>query len=202
MLLRASGGGVLGQASPEVRERLSDVLRSMADYVKTPDYAGLLGGHWAPWGQAQHFMKPSGWPSKDALQFGMNLIWNSVLEAVAHFRSNDMGRAKLRLADALHALQDSFSPAHVKRVRNQEGIWVIKDIYEYTAQDSKEHEKGDETYRTGPGEESPYSGLGQATVLASTLLLSYFIQCCLGRAGDAAGIRTSLNDLYLRAELS
>lgn len=200
-LLRADAGGVLGNASPETREQLKDVLRSMADYVKTPDYTGLLGGHWAPWGQAQHFMKPSGWPLKDAFQFGQNFIWNSVLAAVAAFRSKDTGQAKLKLAEALHALQDSFSPAHVKRVKNEEGVWVIKDIFEYTAQDSKEHEKGDQQYRTAEGEESAYSGLGQATVLASTLLLAYFVQQCTGHSGDAASLRTSLNALYLREEL-
>jgi hypothetical protein len=201
-LMRAETGGVLGHASQEVRERLKDVLRSMAEYVQTPDYVGLLGGHWAPWGQAQHFMKPSGWPSKDALEFGENFIWNSVLAAVGAFRSNDTGQAKLRLGEALHALQDSFSPAHVKRVRNDAGIWVIKDIQDYNAQESKEHEKGDQQYRTGAGNETPFSGLGQATVLASTLLLAYFVQRCTGDEGEAARSRASLNELYLNAELS
>ncbi len=199
---RVDTGGVLGTAPAEVRERLKGVVLSMGQYVKTPDYVGLLGGHWAPWGQAQHFMKPSGWPNKDAFEFGTNFIWNSVLAAVAAFRSGEDGQARLRLAESLHALQDSFSPAHVKRQRNEGGVWVVKDIQDYNAQDSKEHEAGDASFHTGPGDQSPYSSLAQASVLASTVLLAYFIQLCLGRQSEAAALRDSLNNLYLRADFT
>ena len=78
---------------------------------------------------------------------------------------------------------------------------MIRDLYEYTAQDSTEHHKGDETYKTGEAGESPYSSLGHATVLASTLLLAYFIQRCAGNESEATGMRSSLDDLYLRAQV-
>ena len=106
------------------------------------------------------------------------------------------------LGQALHALQDSFSPAHVRREPDEQGRLVVRELYEYTAQDPKQHGKGDETYKTSEAKESSYSGLGRATVLASTLLLAYFIQRCAGREADAAGLRRSLDDTYLREQAS
>ncbi len=199
LVLSADGGGVLGQAPPAVRERLKGILLSMSGYVRLPDYEGVLGGHWAPWGQAQHFMRPAGWPNKDAFEFGTNFIWNSILAAVAGFRHADDGQARLRLGEALHALQDSFSPAHVERVRNEAGTWVVKNIIDYNAQDSEEHEKGDASFQAADG---GFSSLAQASVLASTMLLAYFVQLCLGHLSDAAALRTSLGDLYLSAAFS
>lgn len=202
-LLRAEGGGVLGDLAPERRERLKDVLRSMSGFVQAPDLDGVLTqGHWRAWGQMQHFMRVPGRTTSDSYRLAMDALWGAADAAVSHFRHDDLTRTKDNLGMALHALQDSFSPAHVRRERDEQGRLVIKDLYEYEAQDSKEHSKGDQAYRTGEASESPYSDLGKATVLASTMLLAYFIQRCTGREGDAAATRTSLDDLYLRDQTS
>lgn len=201
-LMRAEGG-VLWGVSPALRERLQNVVRAMSGFVQMPDIDGVRGGgHWKAWGQMQHFMRVPGRTAADSFQLAKDSVWSWADTAVFSFRRDDTASAKSNLGQALHALQDSFSPAHVKREQDEQGRLVIKDLYEYTAQDPKQHGKGDETYRTGEAEESPYSGLGRATVLASTLLLAYFIQRCVGREADAAGLRNSLDDLYLREQIS
>lgn len=202
-LLRAETGGVIGDASPERRDRLREVVRAMSGFVQVPDMDGALtGGHWRAWGQMQHFMRVPGRTVAESFRLAKDSLWGAADAAVFQFRRDDLARAKSSLGQALHALQDSFSPAHVKREPDEQGRLVVKDLYEYTAQDSKEHAKGDETYRTGGGEQGPYSALGKATVLASTLLLAYFIQRCVGRESDAAGLRQSLDDTYLREQAS
>lgn len=202
-LLRAEAGGVLGGLSPALRERLRDVVRAMSGFVQVPDMDGVLtGGHWRAWGQMQHFMRVPGRTAADSFRLAKDSLWNAADEAVFWFRREDTTRAKSNLGQALHALQDSFSPAHVKREADEQGRLVVKDLYEYTAQDPKQHAKGDESYRTGEGEQGSYSGLGRATVLASTLLLAYFIQRCVGLESDAAGLRQSLDDTYLREQAS
>jgi hypothetical protein len=202
-LLRAEAGGVLGGLSPARRERLRSVLQAMSGFVQAPDLDGVLtGGHWREWGQMQHFMRVPGRTAAESLKLAKDALWGAADEAVFWFRKDETTRAKSSLGNALHALQDSFSPAHVRREPDAEGRQVIKDLSEYTAQDPKEHHKGDETYKTGEAAESPYSGLGKAAVLASTLLLAYFIQRCAGNESDATGIRSSLDDLYLRGQVS
>lgn len=202
-LLRAEVGGVLGSVSSEHRERLREVVRAMSGFVQAPDVDGVArGGHWKAWGQMQHFMRVPGRTAAESFRLAKDSIWSWADAAVFSFRKDDAASAKSTLGQALHALQDSFSPAHVKREQDEQGRLVIKDLYEYTAQDPKQHGKGDETYRTAEAEQSPYSGLGRATVLASTLLLAYFIQRCVGRESDAAGLRSSLDDLYLRENIS
>jgi hypothetical protein len=89
----------------------------------------------------------------------------------------------------------------VKREKDENGLLVIKGLFEYTSQDKAEHEEGDEGYRTGDGAESPYSELGKATVLASQMLLSYFVLRAVGRESEAAGTRQKLGDTYLREAL-
>ena len=200
-LLRADTGGVLGSLSTARREKLKEILGSMSGFVQVPDLDGVLTqGHWRAWGQMQHFMRVPGRTASESLRLAKDALWGAADAAVFHFRKDDVARAKTSLGEALHALQDSFSPAHVRREQDADGRFVVKDLYEYTAQDAKEHAKGDETYRTGEAAESSYSELGRATVLASTLLLAYFVHRCAGREGDAAGVRTSLDDLYLREQ--
>jgi hypothetical protein len=199
-LLRAEVGGVLGHATPEERERIRSVLQSMSIRVQEIDVEDVVTlGHWRAGGQPHHFMRLPGRTAADSVRIATDALWSDVNEAVFQFR-HGAPYDKECLGRALHALQDSFSPAHVKRVKSEDGIWVIRDVFEYTAQDSKEHEKGDEKYRTGEAEQSSLSELGQATVLASQLLLSYFVQRVLGLASEAAQTRQTLEKAYLREE--
>lgn len=202
-LLRAEAGGTLGAMPPAQREQLKDVLGSMAGFVQVPDLDGVITqGHWRAWGQMQHFMRLPGRTPAESFRLAKDALWGAADAAVFHFRKGDTTGAKSSLGQALHAIQDSFSPAHVKREKDGQGRLVIKDLYEYTAQDSKEHAKGDELYRTGEDGQSSYSELGQATVLASTLLLAYFVQRCSGRESEASGSRSSLDELYLAEQTS
>jgi len=202
-LLRVEVGGVLGRASPEERERIKSVLRSMSGFVQSADIDdAVTGGHWRPWGQMQHFMRYPGRTVADSVRMAVNALWSYTEEAVFLFRRGNTLGAKSSLGRALHGLQDSFSPAHVKRVKGDDGVWVIKDVFEYTAQDSSEHERGDEKYKTGEAEQSSLTELGQATVLASQLLLSYFVQRVLGLASEAGQTRQTLEGAYLREEAS
>jgi hypothetical protein len=202
-LSRAEAGGVLGSLPDASRERLRDVVRAMSGFVQVPDLDGVVtGGHWRAWGQMQHFMRVPGRSAADSCRLATDSLWNAADAAVFFFRRDDAARAKSNLGEALHALQDSFSPAHVRREPDELGRLVIRDLHEYTAQDPKEHGRGDETYKTSAAGESSYSALGRATVLASTLLLAYFIERCAGRESDAAGLRQSLDDTYLREQAS
>ncbi len=202
-LLRAETGGALGGMSAAQREQLKDVLGAMAGFVQVPDLDGVLTqGHWREWGQMQHFMRLPGRTAAESFKLAKDSLWGAADSAVFHFRKGDITGAKSNLGQALHAVQDSFSPAHVKREKDEHGRLVIKDLYEYTAQDSREHAKGDELYRTGEAAESSYSELGRATVLASTLLLAYFIQRCSGRESEASASRSSLDGLYLNEQTS
>jgi len=201
-LLRAEVGGLFGGVSEGGKERLREILRAMAGFVKNADIEDVVsGGHWRPWGQMQHFMRFSGRTEADSVRLAVDSLWNYADEAVFWYRRGEAGRAKSSLGRALHGLQDSFSPAHVKREKDENGLLVIKGLFEYTSQDKAEHEEGDEGYRTGDGAESPYSELGKATVLASQMLLSYFVLRAVGRESEAAGTRQKLGDTYLREAL-
>ena len=78
------------------------------------------------------------------------------------------------------------------------GVFAIADVFEYTAQDHDEHAKGDQKYKTSEEKRSEYTELGQATVAASALLLGYFLRRAAGREAEAALMRRTIEDRYLR----
>ena len=200
VLIRAESGGILGQATPEQRERISSILTSMSTFVQVMDYEDVVTlGHWRAGGQPHHFMRLPGRSASDSIRAAMEGLWQNVDEAVFQFRWEGH-YAKEYLGKALHALQDSFSPTHVKREKKEDGSWVIKDLFEYTAQEKKDHDKGDAQYAVAG--EWQLSELGKATVLASELLLSYFVQRVLGLGSQAAQTRQTLETAFLRDEAS
>ena len=202
-LLRAEVGGVLGSASAEDRGRLRSVLRSMAGFVQEADSEdGVTGGEGRPWGQTRHFIRYPNCTAADSIRLATDALWDYADEAVFLFRRGETLGSQSSLGRALQALQDSFSPVHVKRLKSEDGFLIIKDVFEDTAQDSPEPAKGNETYKKGEAEQSALEELGQATVLASQLLLSYFVQRVLGLASEAGQTRQTLEGAYLREEAS
>lgn len=202
-LLRAEVGGVLGTLSPDEKERLRGVVTSMSGFVQEADIEDAqTGGHWRPWGQPQHFMLVPGLTAADSVRRATFALWSYADEAVFWHRRGETLRSKSSLGRALHALQDSFSPAHVRRVLNDEGIFVIADVFEYTKQDHGEHAKGDQKFKSSEKEESEYTALGQATVAASALLLGYFLSRAAGRETEAAAMRKTIEDRFLHEGLA
>ena len=129
-------------------------------------------------------------------------LWSHADEAVFMFRRGYTRGCTSSLASALHALQDSFSPAHVKRVKSEDGIWVIKDVHESAVQDPQGRQSGGETSGRAEDAEAMLSELEHATVLAKQLLLSYFVQRVLGLASEAYQTRQTLEKVYLLEEAS
>jgi hypothetical protein len=199
-LLSAGLEGILGHASPEEWERIQSVLRSMSGFVQDDVVEDALTvGPLDPWSQTQHFVRYPGCGAADSICVGIDAVWSDADEAVFLFRCGDTLGATSSLGRALQGLQGSFSPAHVRRVKDEDGVWVIKDVLEDAAQDGRA--KDDEKEKTGEAARSSSWELGQAAVLASQLLLSYFVQRVLGLASEASQIRETLESTYLRAEV-
>jgi len=202
-LLSAGVEGILGHASPEEWERIQSVLRSMSGFVQIADIEdALTAGPLHPWKQMQHFARYPGCTAADSICLAIDALWSDADEAVFLLRRGDTLGATSSLGRALLGLQDSFSPAHAQRVKNPDGVWVIKDVLEDTAQDSPELGKGEEKDKTWGAQQSSLSELGEAAVLASRLLLSYFVQRVLGLASEASQSRQGLEEAYLCEETS
>ena len=199
-LLSAGVEGVLGHASPEEWERIQSVLRSMSDFVPDADVEEA-GGFSHPWCQLPRFVRYPGCTATDSIRLAIDGLWSDADEAVFLFRRGDTLGATSSLGRALLGLQDSFSPARVKRVKSEDGGWVIKDVFEYTAQDFSERGKGEEKDKMGKAEQSSQLELGEARILAAHLLLSYFVQRVLGLASEAGQTRDTLEGVYLREEV-
>lgn len=138
-----------------------------------------LKNHRADSGQRAHFMRAAnGETVATAYYNGVEFIhihaakWVDItLRIKQNPRSviNNSLRAKAleHLAQALHCLQDTFSPYHVSRTPSSDPDkpGVIKDIGIYKEQDHSEHSRAD--YRTG----SLSSKEGQSAVNASAELM-------------------------------
>jgi len=170
------------------------------------------GGHWSPEGQRHHFMRAANQTQSEAWREGVRWIFNNTLEAAEilkpridcmnvaseRIRSNQKWSSKdllscMRtreverpLGNALHALQDSFAPAHVKRDAN---TLVIREILYYDSTRLKdfedkvlpgqtEHESLDETWKGPDGNLSP---LGSAAADASVALFRCLVAAGLAR---------------------
>lgn len=102
------------------------------------------GCQWSKEGQKHHFMRYPGQLQLKAYEDACSWIFSNGFTAAQHLR--EIWQKKLGyynpiyvsgpLGDAMHALQDSFSEAHVKR-EQQDDIWVIKSIYIYDAANKK-----------------------------------------------------------------
>jgi hypothetical protein len=95
-----------------------------------------ISGHWANVGQKHHFMRRfDGQTSYLAFQDGCKWIYENALEYV-NAVINGRNGFLIKLADACHAIEDSFTPSHAERVNlkgpNEPGS--IIDIKIYTAE--------------------------------------------------------------------
>jgi len=149
--------------------------------------------HEHPDGQRYHFMRAPGESNKKAYENGVKFIKTHTQEwvkmAISSLEKDVKNEKPLlnatwkntrdyvwQLALVLHALQDSFSPGHVKRTGGNkltpahpgitDGASTISDIFVYANQDHDKH--GDHDYDSG----SPDSGWGAAAVNASIALMS------------------------------
>jgi hypothetical protein len=201
-LLSAGVEGILGHASEEEWERIQTVLRSTSAFVQTAEVEdALTGGSWCARRESHGFMRAPGLTAADSVGLAIDALWSDADEAVFLFHRGDSLGTTSSLGRALLGLQDSFCPEHVRRVKNEDGIWVIKNIFEDTA-DSPAHGKAEEKDRTGEAERSSLADLGETTVLAVHLLLSYFVQRVLGLEAEACETREILESTHLREEVS
>jgi hypothetical protein len=138
-----------------IREALKDLppklqwIRRFLEDANTPTvYRDLEdvwnGGQWNKEGQKNHFMRYATDSELTAYEDACTWIFKNGFIAAQHLR--DIWQKKLGyynpiyvtgpLGDAMHALQDSFSAAHVKRVKRDD-VWVIEGIYVYNDANKK-----------------------------------------------------------------
>lgn len=176
-------------------------------------------GHWTPEGQRHHFMKYGNQKDQDAYKVAVDWIFDEATTA-AQLLSRLLGPRRRyqehgdwgfgteqdsvgpHLGNALHSLQDSFSPGHVQRDTDLviRGINIYDEENKHpTAPGKLGHAAYDETWKTPDGSLSP---LGQAAADASVVLLLFFLRTAFGQA-DAAKIQKQiLLEKYLRLDLS
>jgi hypothetical protein len=176
------------------------------------------GGHWTPEGQKHHFMKYKDQEDKDAYDVAVEWIFTQATTAAQllknllapkrhHEEEHDWGFAEEdptgpHLGNALHALQDSFSPGHVDRDSNL----VIRRINIYDEENKHPktpgklaHAQYDESWKVADGNLSP---LGQAAADASVALILYFLHTAYGHTPSADAQKRQLFEKYLRADFS
>lgn len=189
-----------------VRYKLEVLLQSLPANVVLTDitieqYSDTPLGHvlLPQTGQATHFMANQGQPQLKAYQAGIKKIFGPVNDAIESFtrtlywvQDSDLMKTSQSLADGVHALQDSFSPVHVKREQRGEK-WIIQKLYVWGEENKKDHEAGDETWRNKDGS---LSGLGRAVEDATRMLLTYFVLTVVGKKTAADKSFNELMDKY------
>ena len=108
-------------------------------------------------------------------------------------KDSDIGQVSDALGDGIHALQDSFSPAHVQRTKVGNKL-VIMRIKVWGEQDKKDHAAGDRSWEDASGS---LTELGQACKEATIALLTYFIFSVINKDRDAERFRRLLMDTFL-----
>ncbi len=187
-----------------VRRRLLSVLKSLSIAVVEADitieqYSDTKAGKklgLSQTGQASHFMANKGQSQRDAYVYGLAKVFNNTNQAIILFKQMkndaDFGGATRALAEGIHALQDSFSPAHVVRTK-QGNKYVISQILVWSEQQKAQHEAGDQSWKLPDGKLSP---LGQECYVATTVLLAYFVLSVLNKDDEAQKQRLILLDRY------
>ena len=105
-LLRARVGGLLGRASPEERERIGNVLRSMLTSIESADIEdALTDGLLRPTEETPLFVSGPGHPTAGSVHQAIDALWRCADEAVFRFRQGDALGARSSLARALHEVQ-------------------------------------------------------------------------------------------------
>lgn len=196
-----------------VRDRLLTVLSSLANIVVLVDITleqfsdGKLKKVTAKTGQATHFMAYKGQSQREAYGWGMEKIFGKVEDAVNNMKQTpsdweDRGMANDRctnpLAESLHTLQDSFSPAHVER-RKDGYRWLIVRLFVWSEQKKKDHEAADHTWLANgePSDDANLSPLGQACYNATIMLLKYYVLCVANKTSEAERQKKELIEKYL-----
>ena len=101
-LLRARVGGLLGRASPEVRERIGNVLRSMPGPVESAVIEEASTGGLLPAPEEASF---PGHPAAGSVHQAIDALWRCADDAVFRFRQGDTLGARSSLARALYEVQ-------------------------------------------------------------------------------------------------
>jgi hypothetical protein len=209
----AARAAVLKEMLPvsDARRRLLKVLAQLPEHVVATDITfeqysdSKLKGIVSEYGQATHFMAYAGQSQRDAYTAGIHKVFEPAERAARLFKeirddsdlttrsTSKLDDVGVVLGDAVHALQDSFSPAHVQRdkVGNRS---VIMRLFVWREQEKKEHEAGDESWKSSSG---TLTELGRACSEATTLLLGFFILSAVNKDVDAERQRTILMDKYL-----
>jgi hypothetical protein len=175
---------------PELLELVSWIAGIEMDVVlQDVTWANVVGefGYNPKGGQILHFMKDVGQDNLAAYKLSLNLILTQGSKAAKGFRLNYVfmkshstmykilgppapDLIKDHLAPALHTLQDSFSPGHTRRWREDD---VIEEIFAWDEENKYTHDKNDAEWKD--------THLGQAASLASGAL----IKCCVLAALDS-----------------
>jgi hypothetical protein len=162
----------------DARRKLLHILNNLPDAVVLTDITieqfsdTSWGRKFLPQtGQATHFMGNTDQPQMQAWEAGMKKVFDPVDDAAERLQQwlydGDVVTAKL--GDGIHALQDSFSPAHVQR-KQVNGAWIIEKIFVWADQKKEGHKSGDESWKRKDGE-----ALRKACQDATVRLLRYFI---------------------------
>ena len=193
--------------TPGAQSDIIYVLSRLPDDVVATDvtmeqFSDSSFGHrfLAQTGQATHFMRNKGQSVANAYGMGIEKVFGPCERAIAAFRQANVGDQNTRgvgtlsdiaisLGDSIHALQDSFSPAHTRR-RVENDRWLIVDIYVWSEQNKKDHEAGDEQWRN--------SDVGRACIAATILLLRYFIFSVINKTTEASRQRELLMKGYMQ----
>jgi hypothetical protein len=102
------------------------------------------------------------------------------------------------LAEALHTLQDSFSPAHVQRAKDG-NRWLIMRLFVWSEQQKKDHKAADHTWIASgePSDDANLSALGQACYNATVMLLKYYVLSVVNKTSEAERQKKELIERYL-----
>jgi hypothetical protein len=193
----------------DVRERMLKIFDELPGDVDVTDWTleqlsdtPFIGRFLPRDGQATHFMAKKDQEQWEAFQAGKEKVFGPADEAVRLFKlRKDCGSRLLsgpnhpavKLGDALHALQDSFSPEHVRREKHGDQS-IIMEIFVWRDQTSKEHKAGDKLWRD--------PDIRAATVGASVMLLRYFVYSIVNKEKEAAEQKSDLIYKYLWADPS
>lgn len=175
-------------------------------------------GHWADFGQKHHFMRQFDSQSPyEAYRASVNWIYENALDAaqaiaarVAAHYPKGLHKAKnpqhagwmvfydlplQSLGNAVHALEDSFSPSHVVRGLGAPG--PITHVKRYSGAEKDHHEEGDDQWRT----DNVFSITGRLAVEAVKALLKMVIQTATFSSKPQALVNWhGFRDKWLRAD--
>jgi hypothetical protein len=196
----------------DVRERLLKIFDELPSGVDVTDWTleqfsdtAFVGLFLSREGQATHFMANKGQPQWEAFQVGKKKVFGPAEEAVRLFKLRKdcwprtlrgTSHPAVKLGEALHALQGSFSPAHVRREKRGDQL-IIMQIFAWKEQASEDHKAGDKLWR---GSDGRLTELGMASVDASAMLIRYFIYSVVNKDNEAEEQKTNLIYKYLWAD--